>query len=198
MELRASADRRIVGALLALVLLLGLGGTLGACGGDDDGARAGETATGTTELPPARGPTARIEPGAEEVVRRWADTLRRGDVDGAAELFGLPAVVANGTRPVTLTTRGQLRIFNRSLPCGAVLIDAEPAAHGFVVATFRLTERPGAGSCGSGTGNTARTAFRVQDGLIVYWLRVSDVPPAPAPEEPDDPPAPGSPDESLA
>lgn len=128
-------------------------------------------------------------------MRRWADTLRRGDVNGAAELFAVPAVVANGTRPVTLDTRGQLRIFNRSLPCGAVVLGMREAAHGFVVATFRLTERPGPGRCGSGTGDTARVAVRVEDGLIVYWLRVSDPPARPAPE-PDEP-TPGS-EQSIA
>lgn len=195
MELRASARRRAVGALLALALVAGLAGALSACGGGDDGA----TGTDAPGLPPARGPAARIEPGAEAVVRRWAATLRRGDVAGAARLFGLPAVVANGTRPVTLTTRGQLRIFNRSLPCGAVVLDVRPAAHGFVVATLRLTERPGPGSCGSGTGRGARAAFRVQDGRIVYWLRVSDPPPGPeAPDGPEAPPAPANPGESLA
>ena len=41
-----------------------------------------------------------------------------------------------------------------------------------------LTERPGPGTCGSGTGATARTAFRVKDGKITDWLRVQDLPEA--------------------
>ena len=72
-----------------------------------------------------------------------------------------------------------MRFFNRTLPCGAKVIDAEPAAHGFFIVTFRLTERPGPGSCGAGTGETARTAFRVRDDLITDWLRVQDVESAP-------------------
>ena len=40
------------------------------------------------------------------------------------------------------------------------------------LATFRLTERPGPGSCGTGTGATAQTAFLIEDGEIVEWRRV--------------------------
>jgi hypothetical protein len=108
------------------------------------------------------------------VVRAWADTLRRGDVRGAARYFALPSLVSNGWTPVRLRNREQVRIFNRSLPCGAKLIDTEPSDHGFFIATFRLTERPGRGSCGSGTGATARTGFRIRDGRITDWLRVPD------------------------
>ena len=42
----------------------------------------------------------------------------------------------------------------------------------FVLATFRLTERPGPGECGSGVGHTAQTDFVIEDGLIVEWRRV--------------------------
>ena len=53
---------------------------------------------------------------------------------------------------------------------------------GFVVATFRLTERPGEGECGTGTGNRVRTAFLIRRGKIVKWLRVADPePPSEAP-----------------
>jgi hypothetical protein len=59
------------------------------------------------------------------------------------------------------------------------LIDTELAPRGFFIATFRLTERPGPGECGSGTGETARTAFRVRDDHITDWLRVRDIESAP-------------------
>ena len=78
-----------------------------------------------------------------------------------------------------LDSHRHARFFNRTLPCGAKLIGTEPAAHGFLIATFRLTERPGRGECGSGTGETARTAFRVRGGRITDWLRVGDVESAP-------------------
>jgi hypothetical protein len=50
-----------------------------------------------------------------------------------------------------------------------------------VVATFRLTERPGEGVCGTGVGHTARTAFRIRHGRISEWLRVADQQPSGTP-----------------
>lgn len=197
---------RLLATIAAGLLGLLAAGVLASCGGDSDSSDAARTDMGAfvVPLPPARGPATRVEADAEDVVRRWADTLRRGDVAGAAALFSLPTVVANGTRPVTLDTRTQVRMFNDSLPCGAIVLDVVPAAHGFLVATVRLTERPGPGSCGSGAGNTARTAFLVEDGRIAFWLRLPDRPadPAPAPEPEEAPPPapepPSSPEESIA
>jgi len=121
----------------------------------------------------------RADPGDVRVVRAWADALRHGDVAVAARYFALPSLVANGTPPIRLKTRAEARFFNRTLPCGAKLIATEPAPKGFFIATFRLTERPGEGECGSGTGATARTAFRVRDEHITDWLRVQDIDAAP-------------------
>ena len=42
----------------------------------------------------------------------------------------------------------------------------------FTTATFRLTERPGPGTCGPGTGESAKTSFVIRDGKIVEWRRV--------------------------
>lgn len=111
----------------------------------------------------------------EAVIREWADTLRAGDVRGAAEFFALPALVSNGTPPVTLYTRSDVRRFNEELPCGARLLRTASSA-GFTTAVFRLTERPGPGTCGTGTGMTARTTFVVRDGKIREWRRVDDSP----------------------
>jgi hypothetical protein len=115
---------------------------------------------------------------AEAVIRDWSDTLRAGDVRGAAEFFALPSIVSNGTPPVVLRTRSQARRFNEALPCGARLLRTSSSA-GFTTAVFRLTERPGPGSCGTGTGMTARTTFVVREGKIREWRRVTDSP-APA------------------
>jgi hypothetical protein len=118
------------------------------------------------------------------VIRDWADDLRGGDLEAAADHFQLPSVAQNGSAPIQMRTRGEVRAFNASLPCGAELIDAEQ--HGrFTIATFELTERPGEGECGTGVGETAKTAFVIEDGLITRWIRVVDeedlAPPAEGP-----------------
>jgi hypothetical protein len=119
-----------------------------------------------------------------DVIQDWADDLRSGDVEAAADHFKLPSVAVNGTPPLALRTRGQVRAFNASLPCGAELTRAEPHA-GFIIATFELTERPGPGDCGTGVGVTAQTAFLIEDGLIVEWRRVDGEPAAdPSTESP--------------
>ncbi len=177
------------GRLAGVLALLALG--VAACGGgDSDGDRAGapkatpqptavpeDTAQPDEATEPDEAEEA--DPGAVRIVRAWADTLRRGDVRGASRYFALPSRVSNGTPMLNLKTRRMVRLFNRSLPCGAKVIASEPAPKGFVYVTFELTERPGPGSCGSGTGNTARTAFRVRAGHITDWLRVPEVEAAP-------------------
>jgi hypothetical protein len=145
-------DDRSMRRRIAIALVV-IAAALAGCGGGD--------------APAARSP--------ETVIRDWADTLRAGDVEGAAEFFALPSVVANGTAPVVLHTRAEARSFNESLPCGARLLRTSRAA-GFTTAVFRLTERPGPGTCGTGTGMTARTTFVVRDGKIREWRRVPDVP----------------------
>jgi hypothetical protein len=153
------------------------------CGGDGDDRKTlktpGTAAERANPTPEAEASASAVDPADVRVVRAWADTLRRGDVRGAARFFAIPSLVSNGTAPIKLETRAEVRFFNRTLPCGAKVIETEPAAHGFFIATFRLTERPGKGECGTGTGETARTAFRVRKHHITDWLRVQDVEQAP-------------------
>jgi hypothetical protein len=159
-----------------------------ACGGDD-GERSQLTTPGTEAAragpapdEEADAPAREADPADVAVVRGWADTLRRGDVRGAARYFALPSLVSNGTAPIKLTTRADVRFFNRTLPCGARVIKAEAAPHGFIIVTFRLTERPGKGSCGGGAGGTARAAFKIRKHHITDWLRVPDAGPASEPD----------------
>ncbi|HKP91843.1 MAG TPA: hypothetical protein VJT75_17885 [Thermoleophilaceae bacterium] len=122
---------------------------------------------------PKHSPAARSAPAEHRdaaVIRRWSDTLRSGDVAGAARLFAVPATVANGGAPQRLTTRAAIRGFNESLPCGARLLRTRHRS-GYTVATFRLTRRRGA-ECGRGVGAIAATAFVVHRGRIREWLRV--------------------------
>jgi hypothetical protein len=104
------------------------------------------------------------------VIRNWAAALAAGDLDKAASYFALPAIVANDTPPVRITTRAEARKFNELLPCGGqVVATARHAA--YIYATFRLTNRPG-GDCGAGTGGLAATAFLIRNGKIAEWRRL--------------------------
>jgi limonene-1,2-epoxide hydrolase len=111
------------------------------------------------------------DPEAVEVISTWSKALRRGDIDAAAALFAIPSVAENGPILVRIESEAEARLFNESLPCGGRLIQADTAGE-FTTATFRLTERPGPGSCGAGTGQTARTSFVIRDDEIVEWRRV--------------------------
>ena len=154
--------------------LLSLGALfLAACGGADDD-------PATTPEPP-EDPTADANPADIEVIDAWVKVLREGDVDAAAEFFAIPSVAENGPT-LRITSRAQARLFNESLPCGAVLVAAETQG-AFTTATFRLTERPGPGVCGDGVGGEAQTAFVIEDGEIVEWRRVGIGGTQPAPGE---------------
>jgi hypothetical protein len=153
-------------------LVLALAAVLGSCGDGDDAGREGKA--------PAPGLSARADRSPEGVIRAWADTLRRGEVAKAATYFALPAVVQNGTPPLRLTTRAQVRDFNAALPCGARLLRTSSSGR-YTTAVFRLTERPGAGLCGHGTGQTAHTRFLVRGGKIREWRRLADEPALSAP-----------------
>jgi hypothetical protein len=125
-----------------------------------------------TPAPPQRKPAAARDVA---VIRGWADALRHGHIDRAVRYFAVPSVVSNGTAPIQLTSRDDVRFFNRTLPCGAKVVRVEDTG-AYVVARFRLTERPGPGRCGSGVGGEASTAFRIRHRRIVEWLRVVDEP----------------------
>src|SRR3954471_8931224 len=150
------------GALLAGLALL-----LSACGSDRKQAKTPPPAR--TAAPESEGMPAAAADVA--VIRGWADALRGGHVERAVRYFAIPSVVSNGTRPIRLSSRADVRFFNRTLPCGAKVVRVEDTGR-FVVARFRLTERPGAGSCGSGVGNEASPAFLIRHGRIAQWRRV--------------------------
>jgi hypothetical protein len=108
------------------------------------------------------------------VIRGWADALRAGHVEEATDFFAIPAVVADGTNPTrSLGDRAAVKDFNSGLPCGARLIDTSRGESSFVIATFRLTDRPG-GQCGTGVDHLASTAFLIERKHIVQWRRGPD------------------------
>lgn len=155
-------------------LLAGLALLAGACGSDAKQAK-------TPPPPPKRVTPAPLKekPAAQAdvaVIKGWTDALRHGHVKEASRYWGLPAVVSNGTPPIRLTSRSDVRFFNRTLPCGATFKKAVDTGV-FVVATLVLTERPGPGKCAGGVGNEAYTAFLIRRHKIVQWRRV--IKPAP-------------------
>lgn len=173
---RGAVARRLAAAAAAAAAV-----GLAACSGGDGGDRGSRTGPApAATLPPAHGPGSDVAPDAAAVARRWADALRRGDVAAAASLFALPAIVGSPRRQVRVTTRAAVVRFHRAQPCGATLVATRPAAHGFLLATFRLTERPGGGRCGGAAGRLATAALRVEHGRIAWWIRVAAPPPADA------------------
>ena len=162
-------------------MLAGLALVVGGCGSDAGQAK--------TPPPPKRAATPAPlaeKPAAERdvaVIRGWTDALRRGEVARASRYFAIPSVVSNGTSPIRLTSRSDVKFFNRTLPCGAKFARAVDTG-AFVVATLVLTERPGRGRCGAGAvGSEAYTAFLIRRHKIVQWRRVARPAPEAAPAD---------------
>jgi hypothetical protein len=166
-------------AVAWLIPLLTLG--LAACGGMTDEERFSLRTPGTDD------PIVREIEGSEnvrrgkvtgdeiKVIRGWADALRAGHVAAAAKYFKVPAIVADGTNPLrSLRDRAAVLKFNAGLECGAKLVETQRGADSFVIATFRLTERPGKGECGAGVRHLAATAFLIENRRIVQWRRAAD------------------------
>jgi hypothetical protein len=169
--MKPAATATILALLLSLI-------AISACGGDDDGGDSAGSESQASEQSQVPG---EANPSDVAVIKEWVDTLRRGDVDGAAELFALPSVAENGIL-LRIRDRDDARMFNASLPCGAILVRAETQGQ-FTTATFKLTERPGPGTCGSGAGERAQTSFVIDDGKITQWRRVGIGGAQPAPGE---------------
>lgn len=148
--------RRVASRAFCLASVLALL-ALSACGGGNS--------TSTTTVP------GDANPADVQVINGWVTALRHGDVAAAANYFAIPSVAENGPILVHIRNADEAVKFNESLPCGARLIRAESTGQ-FTTATFRLTERPGPGTCGAGTGGTAKTSFVIRDGKIAQWRRV--------------------------
>jgi hypothetical protein len=133
--------------------------------------------TETVAVPAAHAPREHgpAPDSATRVIRGWSDTLRHGDVDGAARYFAVPSIVQiqPGDPAQRITQRRQAVVFQTILPCGARLISARVEGR-YVNALFLLTDRPGA-TCDA-PGATARTAFLIRRGKIVEWRRRPDEP----------------------
>jgi hypothetical protein len=146
---------------------------LAGCGEGDDA----EPGAASDDAPRTADVAGEADPGDVEVIAAWSEALRRGDIDAASKSFAIPSVAENPPLLIRIDSEADARAFNESLPCGGRLIRAESEGE-FTTATFRLTERPGPGRCGTGTGETAKTAFVIRDGAIVEWRRVGEGQPA--------------------
>ncbi len=171
----ASSHTRRVSVRLPLAALIAAT-LLSACGGGDEEATTPEPGEESTDAV-----TGDANADDVEVIDEWAKVLTKGDTEAAAEFFALPSTVENGPT-LRLQTAADARLFNASLPCGAELTAAQSEGE-FTTATFELTERPGPGVCGDGTGNEAQTTFVIEDGKIVEWRRVANGLGEPAPGE---------------
>lgn len=162
----------------------GLALVLGACGSDarkhaktpPEPKRAVAATPAPTRDPPSKADVA--------VIKAWADALRHGDIKQAARYFALPAYVSNGTPVFRLRKRREVELWNETLPCGGKFKEAVDTG-AYVVATLVLTERPGPGTCGTGVGNEAYTAFLIRRHKIVQWRRVVKPTPAETPAGPE-------------
>jgi hypothetical protein len=162
--IRIHRVKHLLAVLVVVAAALAVIAVIAVSNGDDDDT---ESAESTRSIP------GDADPGNAAVIDEWAMTLAAGDVEGAAEFFAIPSVAENGGVIIEIESPDDARLFNASLPCGAELTRAEGEGE-FTVATFRLIERPGPGTCGSGTGMTASTAFVIEEGEIVEWRRVDD------------------------
>ena len=142
------------------------------------------TASPTPTPTKAKTPAAKRKPvtaAEKKVIKGWSEQLRHGHVTAAARYFSLPTLVSNATPGwLVLETLDAVKEFNAALPCGAKLISTRRSAvDTFVVGTFKLTERPGAGSCGAGTGDTVAVAFMIRRAHITRWVRDDTLVPSP-------------------
>ncbi len=117
------------------------------------------------------------------VVKRWLAALTKGDIPAAADTFADGAVVQNLQPPVRLADRAARVTFNEQFPCGAEIVDAS-SVRGYLVVTYRLTDRNGS-PC-DGPGGTAAGTIKVKGEKMTEWYRL----PNPAPAPGDGPPGP--------
>lgn len=186
----------------AVVAALALGGVAG-CGSSSGGRTVTLDGTVGSAPPAASTPSAPARPNvpqayqvpdgvpqtadggaadvvSKRVITKWLGALTAGNVERAGRFFAAPSKVQNGTPVLVLRSSRERTGFNSTFPCGARATRLRHAARGFTIVDFVLTERKG-GSCGTGTGGTARSAIRVVDGHITEWYRLDDMPSGGAP-----------------
>jgi hypothetical protein len=131
-------------------------------------------ATTTPEATPEPSQSSdKVTAAEKRIIKGWSDSLRNGHVEKASSYFETPVLISNNEPEKVLTAADEVIEFNSTLPCGAKLVSTRRGSDGFVVGTFKLTERKNAPQpCGTGVGAHASVAFGIQDGHIRAWVRV--------------------------
>jgi hypothetical protein len=106
-----------------------------------------------------------------DVIRAWAMAVRHHDYKQAEALFAVPSIIDNGKR-IRVSRRAEVDVFDRTLPCGAVVTGTAPSGPDRVLATFKLVAGPG-GPC----KGKAQVRFRIEKGHITEWVRTASGPP---------------------
>jgi hypothetical protein len=174
--------------------------------------RAAQTAPTTTAAPPATTAGAAPDPSPpatsseiappdepttdratmERAVRAWSEHLNTGDNDAVAQLFSLPALIAQGNQVGEFRTHEELAGFFAGLPCSGTVVSISYDEPNVALAVFELFDRP-TSPCDAPPGTLAAARFVFRDGRLVAWQQV----PVPA-EEPGGATEPGAATEPQA
>jgi hypothetical protein len=107
------------------------------------------------------------EPSAEGVVRAWAESIRLGDAEAAAELFAPGAEIVDGERTRVLETEADAIRYARREACAGAVVRIDDEGGATVEAEFDVR---GATRCEGADRELA--LFRVEDGRITFLHRL--------------------------
>jgi hypothetical protein len=195
-RMRRTFPLAVIALALAAASLAGCGGGSGNSGTSSSSGRAASAPARRSPVPSPSAPSVPSTPPSayqvprgvpqtddggtaddvsKRVITKWLGALSAGNIPRAARFFAIPSKVQNGTTVITLRSAAERAFFNETFPCGAQATKLQHAKDGFTIVDFVLTERRG-GSCGGGTGGTARSAIKVVRGHITEWYRLDELP----------------------
>jgi hypothetical protein len=104
------------------------------------------------------------------VVHAWSARLDAGDNAGIAQLFSLPAIVAQPPYVYRFTTRKQIADWHAGLPCSGKILSIAYRGR-FATAVFSLGNR-GSHKCDAKPGTRVAARFEIVGGKIRSWVQV--------------------------
>ena len=104
------------------------------------------------------------------IVHAWSERLNAGDYAGIAQLFALPALIAQPPYEYRLTTRHEVAIWHSLLPCSGTVLSIAYRGR-FATAVFRLGNRRGS-TCDQ-PGGVAAARFEIVNGKIRSWVQIA-------------------------